>query len=196
MRHTPGARSMMLMVSTREPDTRERPIADRRLRRHQRGDQFRLTALGGLAALSLDALTSVAYGPESIVLVLVAAGSGAVSWTLPVVLVITALLAVLVLSYRQVIAAHPDGGGAYAVAKKDLGPWASLLAAASLVVDYVLTVAVSLAAGAASLASAFPALAPHLLAVTLIGLAVLTAINLVGVAESAKVLMGPTVVFI
>jgi len=184
------------MVSTREPDTGERPIADRRLRRHQRGDEFRLTALGGLAALSLDALTSVAYGPESIVLVLVAAGSGAVSWTLPVVLVIAALLVVLVLSYRQVIAAHPDGGGAYAVAKKDLGPWASLLAAASLVVDYVLTVAVSLAAGAASLASAFPVLAPHLLAVTLIGLAALTAINLVGVAESAKVLMGPTIVFI
>lgn len=187
---------MVRMVSTREPETRERPIADRRLRRQQRGDKYRLTALGGLAALSLDALTSVAYGPESIVLVLIAAGTSAVSWTLPVVLAIVVLLAVLVLSYRQVIAAHPDGGGAYAVAKKDLGAGASLLAAASLVVDYVLTVAVSLAAGAASLASAFPALAHHLLAVTLIGLAVLTAINLIGVAESAKVLMLPTIVFV
>lgn len=186
---------MEIVVQTREP-IREVPIADRRLRRHQRGDAFRLTALGGLAALSLDALTSVAYGPESIVLVLVTAGASAVTWTLPVSLAIAALLAVLVLSYRQVIAAHPDGGGAYAVAKKDLGRGASLLAAASLVVDYVLTVAVSLAAGAASLASAFPALANHLLLVTLIGLVVLTAINLVGVAESAKVLMGPTIVFV
>ncbi|WP_040827609.1 APC family permease [Nocardia jiangxiensis] len=184
------------MTQTRQRSTSERPIADRRLRRHQRGDEFRLTALGGLAALSLDALTSVAYGPESIVLVLVTAGAAAVTWTLPVSLAIAALLAVLVLSYRQVIAAHPDGGGAYAVAKQDLGRGASLLAAASLVVDYVLTVAVSLAAGAASLASAFPALADHLLLITLIGLAVLTAINLVGVAESAKVLMGPTIVFV
>ncbi len=187
---------MVRMAQTRQRSISERPIADRRLRRHQRGDEFRLTALGGLSALSLDALTSVAYGPESIVLILVTAGAAAVTWTLPVSLAIAALLAVLVLSYRQVIAAHPDGGGAYAVAKKDLGRGASLLAAASLVVDYVLTVAVSLAAGAASLASAFPALAGHLLLITLIGLAVLTAINLVGVAESAKVLMGPTIVFI
>jgi amino acid transporter len=187
---------MVGMVQTRQRNAPERPIADRRLRRQQRGDEFRLTALGGLAALSLDALTSVAYGPESIVLVLVAAGAAAVTWTLPVSLAIAGLLVVLVLSYRQVIAAHPDGGGAYAVAKKDLGRGASLLAAASLVVDYVLTVAVSLAAGAASLASAFPALAHHLLLITLIGLIVLTAINLVGVAESAKVLMGPTIVFV
>ncbi|MET8423904.1 APC family permease [Nocardia sp. NPDC004860] len=166
------------------------------MRRDQRGDAYRLTALGGLAALSLDALSSVAYGPEAIVLALIPAGIGAVSWTLPVSLAITALLLVLVLSYRQVIAVHPDGGGAYAVAKKDLGRGAALLAAASLVVDYVLTVAVSLAAGAASLASAFPALADHLLLVTLLGLVVLTVLNLIGIAESAKVLMGPTIVFI
>ncbi|WSV83413.1 APC family permease [Nocardia sp. NBC_01009] len=166
------------------------------MRRHQRGDKYRLTAIGGLAALSLDALSSVAYGPEAIVLVLIAAGAAAVSWTLPVSLAIAVLLLVLVLSYRQVIAVHPDGGGSYAVAKKDLGRGASLLAAAGLVIDYVLTVAVSLAAGAASLASAFPVLADHLLLITLIGLAVLTVINLVGVAESAKVLMGPTLLFI
>ncbi|WP_127359210.1 APC family permease [Actinacidiphila soli] len=160
------------------------------------GDKNHLTSLEGLAALSLDALSSVAYGPEAIVLVLVAAGSGALSATLPITLVISALLAVLVVSYGQVIAVHPDGGGAYAVAKKDLGPWPSLLAAASLVVDYVLTVAVSLAAGAASLASAFPALSTHLLAVCLVGLALLTAVNLRGIAESARALMLPTVLFI
>lgn len=186
---------MVRVLRMLEPH-REQVVVDRRVRRHQRGDAFRLTALGGLAALSLDALTSVAYGPEAIVLVLVAAGSAAVTWTLPVSLAIAALLIVLVLSYRQVIAAHPDGGGAYAVAAKDLGRGASLLAAASLVVDYVLTVAVSLAAGAASLANVFPALAHHLLLVTLVGLAALTVINLIGVAESAKVLMGPTLVFI
>ncbi|WP_406232821.1 APC family permease [Nocardia sp. NBC_01009] len=184
------------MVETVRSESQEPRIVDRRMRRHQRGDKYRLTAIGGLAALSLDALSSVAYGPEAIVLVLIAAGAAAVSWTLPVSLAIAVLLLVLVLSYRQVIAVHPDGGGSYAVAKKDLGRGASLLAAAGLVIDYVLTVAVSLAAGAASLASAFPVLADHLLLITLIGLAVLTVINLVGVAESAKVLMGPTLLFI
>ncbi|MEU1532971.1 APC family permease [Streptomyces fagopyri] len=164
--------------------------------RHGEGDKYRLTSIEGLAALSLDALSSVAYGPEAIVLVLIAAGTGALTATLPVTLVIAALLAVLVVSYGQVIAVHPDGGGAYAVAKKDLGPTVSLLAAASLVVDYVLTVTVSLAAGAASLASAFPSLGSHLLAICLIGLALLTAVNLRGVAESARVLMLPTALFV
>ncbi|MFG2630458.1 APC family permease [Streptomyces sp. NPDC048473] len=160
------------------------------------GERHHLTSLEGLAALSLDALSSVAYGPEAIVLVLIAAGTGALTATLPVTLVIAALLAVLVVSYGQVIAVHPDGGGAYAVAKKDLGPSTSLLAAASLVVDYVLTVTVSLAAGAASLASAFPSLGSHLLEICLAGLALLTLVNLRGVAESARVLMLPTMLFI
>jgi amino acid transporter len=160
------------------------------------GDRSHLTSLEGLAALSLDALSSVAYGPEAIVLVLITAGTGALNATLPVTLVIAGLLAVLVVSYGQVIAVHPDGGGAYAVAKKDLGPRTSYLAAASLVVDYVLTVAVSLAAGAASLASAFPSLGSHLLELCLVGLALLTAVNLRGVAESARVLMLPTALFV
>lgn len=164
--------------------------------RHGEGDKSRLTSIEGLAALSLDALSSVAYGPEAIVLVLIAAGTGALNATLPVTLVIAALLAVLVVSYGQVIAVHPDGGGSYAVAKKDLGASVSLLAAASLVVDYVLTVTVSLAAGAASLASAFPSLGPHLLTICLIGLALLTAMNLRGVADSARVLMLPTALFV
>ena len=155
-----------------------------------------LSVAGGLAALSLDALSSVAYGPEAMVLVLVAAGSGALRFTLPLTLVITGMLALLVISYTQVIAAHPEGGGAYAVAKVNLGRTAALLAAASLVVDYVLTVAVSLAAGAASLGSVFPSLANHLLLVCLIGLALLTAVNMFGIAESAKLLMIPTTVFI
>lgn len=184
------------MVSA--PPTKPRPqrVADPRLRRVLKDDAHKLTAVGGLAALSLDALSSVAYGPEAIVLALIAGGVGAISFTLPVAIAITVLLIVLVFSYRQVIAVHPEGGGSYAVAKKDLGRGASLVAAASLVVDYVLTVAVSLAAGAASLASAFPSLAPHLLSITLIGLAILTVINLIGISESAKVLMLPTLLFI
>lgn len=129
-------------------------------------------------------------------LVLVAAGTSALRLTLPITLAIAGLLVVLVVSYCQVIAVHPDGGGAYAVGKKDLGATVSLLAAASLVVDYVLTVAVSLAAGAARLASAFPSLTHHMLAMCLIGLALITAVNLWGIAESARVLMLPLVVFL
>jgi amino acid transporter len=155
-----------------------------------------LTVRGGLAALSLDALSSVAYGPESMILILVLAGTGALKFTLPLTLVIAGMLVLLVLSYTQVIAAHPEGGGAYAVAKLNLGRPIALLGAASLVVDYILTVAVSLAAGAASLGSVFPGLAHHLLAICLIGLVLLTAINLVGISESARLLMVPTVVFI
>jgi amino acid transporter len=155
-----------------------------------------LGVLGGLAALSLDALSSVAYGPEAMALVLVAAGVGALHDIVPLTLVITGMLVLLVISYTQVIAAHPDGGGAYAVAKSELGKWLSLLAAASLVVDYVLTVAVSLAAGAASLGSVFPSLSHHLLLVCLVALAVLTAVNMFGITESAKLLMLPAAVFL
>jgi amino acid transporter len=155
-----------------------------------------LGVLGGLAALSLDALSSVAYGPEAMALVLVAAGVGALHDIVPLTLVITGMLVLLVISYTQVIAAHPDGGGAYAVAKRNLGKWPSLLAAASLVVDYVLTVAVSLAAGAASLGSVFPGLSHHLLLVCLVALGILTAVNMFGITESAKLLMLPAAVFL
>jgi amino acid transporter len=155
-----------------------------------------LSLMGGLAALSLDALSSVAYGPEAMITVLILAGTGGLSYAIPLTLVITAMLALLVISYTQVISAYPDGGGAYAVAKHDLGRFWALLAAASLVVDYVLTVAVSLAAGAASLGSLFPTFSHHLLLVCLAELALLTIVNLFGISESAKLLMAPTVVFI
>ncbi len=155
-----------------------------------------LSTIGGLAALSLDALSSVAYGPEAMIIVLVMAGMGGLKYAVPLTLVITAMLVLLVISYTQVIAAFPDGGGAYAVAKRNLGRWPSLLAAGSLVVDYVLTVAVSLAAGAASLGSVFPGLSHHLLPVCLVGLALLTAVNMFGIAESAKLLMVPAAVFV
>jgi amino acid transporter len=150
----------------------------------------------GLAALSLDALSSVAYGPEAIMAVLIAAGASALRFTLPITLVITGMLVLLVISYAQVITAHPDGGGAYAVSKDNLGRWPALVAAASLVVDYVLTVAVSLAAGAASLGSVFPGLAHHLVLVAMIGLVLLTALNMFGISESAKVLIFPAAIFV
>jgi len=178
------------------PAAATRKIAPRVPLRHGEGSKDHLTSLGGLAALSLDALSSVAYGPEAIVLVLVGAGTAALHLTLPIALAIAGLLAVLVVSYCQVIAAHPSGGGAYAVGKQELGATVSLLAAASLVVDYVLTVAVSLAAGAASLASAFPALAPHLLVLCLIGLLLIATVNLWGIAESARALMLPMALFV
>jgi amino acid transporter len=169
----------------------------RRRRAGKHADEgHELGVLGGLAALSLDALSSVAYGPEAMIVALGAGGLAALKYQVPLTIVIVVMLVLLVISYTQVIAAHPEGGGSYAVAKQNLGRWVALLAAGSLVVDYVLTVAVSLAAGAASVASVFPGLAHHLLAVALVGLAILTAVNMFGISESAKLLALPTLVFI
>nr|WP_184348762.1 APC family permease [Streptomyces olivoverticillatus] len=159
-------------------------------------ERHRLTATQGLAALSLDAMASVAYGPEAIVLVLAAAGAHGLGFTLPVTLAIAALLAVLVASYRQVIAAFPDGGGSYAVAKRHLGRRTSLITAASLVLDYVLNVAVSVTAGVAALTSAFPSLYGDRTWLCLGVLALVTGVNLRGIAESAKAFVVPTAVFV
>lgn len=160
------------------------------------GERDRLTVPQGLAALSLDALASVAYGPEAIVVVLAVAGSHGLGFTLPVTVAIVVLLAALTFSYRQVIAAFPDGGGAYAVAGRHLGRRVSLVAAASLIIDYVLNVAVSVSAGVAALTSAFPSLYGARVWWCVVVLALITAVNLYGVAESAKVMIAPTVVFI
>jgi amino acid transporter len=159
-------------------------------------EHHRLTAIEGLAGLSLDALSSVAYGPEAIIIVLAAAGVAALHYMLPVTLAIVALLVVLVISYRQVIAAFPNGGGAYAVAKAHLGVRPSLLAAASLVVDYILNAAVGVSAGVEALTSAFPQLYPDRTWLCLAVLGLLTAANLWGVAESARLFIVPTVIFI
>ncbi|MGO4459465.1 APC family permease [Streptomyces sp. M-16] len=171
------------------PDTGAGPAAEP-------GERHKLTALQGLAALSLDAMASVAYGPESIVLVLAAAGGYGLGFTLPVTLAIAALLAVLVASYRQVIAAFPDGGGSYAVAKRHLGPRTSLVAAASLILDYVLNVAVSVTAGVAALTSAFPSLYGERVWICPGVLVLVTAVNLRGVVDSAKAFLVPTAVFV
>ncbi|WP_433733567.1 APC family permease [Nocardia sp. CA-129566] len=150
----------------------------------------------GLAGLSLDAMASVSYGPEAIVLVLATAGGAGLGMTLPVTVAIAALLAVLVASYRQVIAAFPDGGGAYAVAKQHLGRRTSLVAAASLIVDYILNVAVSIAAGVAALTSAFPALHAYTVWICPAILVGITALNMLGIRESARAFMIPTIIFV
>ncbi|RSN29175.1 amino acid permease [Amycolatopsis sp. WAC 04169] len=161
-----------------------------------RSERHRLSVVGGLAALSLDAMASVAYGPEAIVIVLAVAGGAGLGFTLPVTFAIAVLLGVLTLSYRQVIAAFPDGGGAYGVSRTYLGRRASLVAAASLIVDYVLNVAVSVAAGVAALTSAFPGLLPYTLWLCLGVLALVTGVNLRGIAESARVFVVPTVIYV
>ncbi|ORT60720.1 APC family permease [Streptomyces sp. CB03238] len=160
------------------------------------GARHKLTAVTGLAALSLDAMASVAYGPEAIVLVLATAGGHGLGFTVPVTLLIAALLALLVASYRQVIAAFPDGGGSYAVARAHLGRRTSLVAAASLVLDYVLNVAVAVTAGVAALTSAFPGLYDDRLALCLAVLVVITVVNLRGIVDSARAFIVPTAVFI
>ena len=159
-------------------------------------EKHRLTAVQGLAALSLDALSSVAYGPEAILVVLVAAGATALHYSVPITGAIVVLLAVLVVSYRQVIAAFPSGGGAYAVSKAHLGTQASLVAAASLIVDYVLNAAVGVSAGIEALYSTFPVLYGARVWLCLAVLALITGLNLWGVSESAKVFTVPTLLFI
>ncbi|MGA3146393.1 MAG: APC family permease [Acidimicrobiales bacterium] len=156
----------------------------------------RITPVEGLSALSLDALTSVAYGPEAIIVVLALAGAGALHLVLPITVAIVVLLAILVFSYRQVIDAYPGGGGAYAVSRANLGPSASLVAGAALIVDYTLTVAVSIAAGVGSLTSAFPSLTPATVPICLGILAVITLLNLRGLGETARAFLLPTIVFI
>src|ERR1039458_8919438 len=150
----------------------------------------------GLSALSLDALTSVAYGPQALLVALGAGGLAALGLAPWITLAIVALLVLLVASYTQVISAYPGGGGAYAVARANLGTGLSLVAGAALIVDYVLTVAVSIAAGVGSLTSAFSPLAPYTLPICLGMLAVITFLTLRGLAEGARAFLVPTLAFI
>jgi amino acid transporter len=182
--------------TTKATGTAKAPRARQRAGARIKAVKGEITSLEGIAALSLDALSSVAYGPEAMLVVLATAGAGALAKIEPITLVIVVLLVILVLSYRQVIEAYPDGGGCYAVSKANLGPRASHLAGASLIVDYTLTVAVSIAAGVAALVSAFPSLAPHSLLISLAVLGLLTAVNLRGIAASAKAFLLPTAIFV
>lgn len=164
--------------------------------RAQEASKEQITPVEGLSALSLDALSSVAYGPEAILGILAAAGAAALPLVLPVTVVIVALLIILVFSYRQVIDAYPGGGGSYAVSRANFRPWAGLMSAASLVVDYTLTVAVSISSGVAALTSAFPALSPVGVPVSLTILGVITLLNLRGLGDTARAFLLPTAVFV
>ncbi len=167
-----------------------RPLRFRDLGREQ------ITPVEGLSALSLDALTSVAYGPEAIIVVLAVAGAGTLHLVLPITVAIVVLLAMLVFSYRQVIDAYPAGGGAYAVSRDNFGPKVSMVAGAALIVDYTLTVAVSISAGVSALASAFPSLAGATLPLCLVILLFITVLNLRGLGDTARAFLLPTLVFI
>jgi amino acid transporter len=156
----------------------------------------RLSKVTGLAVLSSDPLSSVAYATEEILRVLVLAGVAATALVTPIGAVIAALLIVVVISYRQTIHAYPGGGGAYIVAKENLGVLYGLIAAAALLIDYILTVAVSIAAGVAAITSAMPEW-HHLRVEMCLGfVAILTVGNLRGIRESGRIFAAPTYFFI
>jgi amino acid transporter len=156
----------------------------------------RLTKVKALAIFSSDAMSSVAYATEEIMKVAVLAGLGALSLTLPISFVIVLLLAIVAVSYRQTIRAYPSGGGSYIVAKENLGTIPGLVAAAALLIDYVLTVAVSVAAGVAAIVSAFPALQDWQIQLSVAAVVLISMANLRGVRESGTIFAAPTYVFI
>ena len=155
----------------------------------------RLNNAEALAILSSDALSSVAYATQEIVLVLGMAGAAGLAYTLPITGLIVALMVIVAISYRQTIKAYPRGGGSYRVSHENLGDVTGLVAGAALSIDYVLTVAVSTAAGIAALTSYFPALGPYRVVLCLVALALLMVANLRGVRSSAQLLSLPTYVF-
>jgi amino acid transporter len=163
-----------------------------------RAEHERLTKVKALAVLSSDVISSVAYATEAILATLVAAGSGTLGFTLPIAIAIVCLLAIVALSYRQTIPAYPNGGGSYIVAKDNLGVLPGLVAAASLMIDYVLTVSVSVAAGVQALATLFPALSSVsiIVSIDVVLVVLIMMVNLRGVRESGSIFAIPTYIFI
>ena len=149
-----------------------------------------------LAMLSSDALSSIAYGPEQVILILTTISAAAIWWSLPIGLLVLVLLASLTISYQQVIHAYPKGGGAYMVSTENLSPSMGLIAGGSLLVDYMLTVAVSVSSGADAITSAFPAIKEFNLEISIVLVLTLMFMNLRGLRESAKSLMIPVYLFI
>src|SRR5215212_8143756 len=170
-------------------------ILGRPLASHEHEDQ-KIGPVAGVPAMGLDGLTSSAYGPEAALTILLPLGAAGLAYIGPIMLVILALLAILYFSYRQTIAAYPVNGGSYTVARENLGTWAGLLAAAALMIDYVLNVAVGISAGVAALVSAVPALHHYTLPLCLGVLAVITLVNLRGTAEAGVAFALPTYTFI
>src|SRR3981189_3604547 len=156
----------------------------------------RISPLQGIPVFGLDALSSAAYGPEAALTILLPLGLMGVRYIVPLTAGVIALLLIVYFSYRQRIAGYPQGGGSYTVAKENLGSGAGLLAAAALMIDYLLNVAVGISAGVGALVSALPALQPHTLALCLSILAGLTIVNLRGVREPGVLFMAPTYLFV
>jgi len=156
----------------------------------------RLGPLTGLAIFASDALSSVAYATEEVLLILMLAGATALGLAFSIAVAIGVLIAIVVSSYRQTILAYPQGGGSYVVTRENLGRYPSLVAGAALQVDYILTVAVSVAAGIAALTSAIPTLYPYRVTLCIVGVAVIAVGNLRGVRESGRFFALPTYLFL
>src|SRR5580693_4265608 len=152
--------------------------------------------ISGIPVFGLDALSSAAYGPEAALTLLIPLGLAGIQYIVPISLAIIALLAIVYFSYCQTIDAYPHGGGSYTVASENLGEHAGLLAAAALMIDYILNAAVGISAGIGALVSAFPTLQPHTLALCLAILAILTLINMRGVKDTGSAFLIPTYLFL
>ncbi|RJX40466.1 APC family permease [Paenibacillus pinisoli] len=173
----------------------KRFLIGRPLKTAELGEQ-KLNKKKALAILSSDALSSVAYGPEQILLVLITVSAAAFWYSIPIGIGVLVLLTALILSYRQIIFAYPHGGGAYIVSKNNLGVYPGLVAGGSLLVDYILTVAVSVSAGTDAITSAFPSLHEYNVPIAVVFVLLLTLLNLRGVTESASVLAYPVYLFV
>src|SRR5919197_3362544 len=155
-----------------------------------------LGTLSGVPIFGLDALGSAAYGPEAALTLLIPLGVGGIHYIVPITIIIIALLGIVYFSYRQTIAAYPQGGSSYVVARQNLGDLAGLLAGTALMVDFVLVVAVGIAAGIGALVSAVPTLQSHTLLLCLLVLLLITFVNLRGIRTTGAVFMFPTYFFI
>lgn len=173
----------------------KRFLIGRPLKSTELGEQ-KLNKTKALAILSSDALSSVAYGPEQILIVLMTVGAAAYWYSIPIAVGVLVLLLALILSYRQIIFSYPHGGGAYVVSKRNLGMYPGLVAGGSLLVDYILTVAVSVSAGTDAITSAFPELHAYNLPISIVFVLCLTVLNLRGVTESASILAYPVYLFV
>jgi amino acid transporter len=188
-----------VLESTRPRGGHKPTLADFVLGRRLHSDEEegqRIGPLTGVPVLGLDALSSAAYGPEAALTLLLPLGTLGLFYVAPISAVIIAVLLIVYFSYRQTIAAYPNGGGSYTVAKENLGQRAALLAGAALALDYVLNVAVGISAGVGALVSAAPSLLPHTLALCLGILLTLTLVNLRGTRESGLTFLVPTYLFV
>ena len=173
----------------------KRFLIGRPLKSSELGEQ-KLNKLKALAILSSDALSSVAYGPEQVLLVLMTVSAVAYWFSIPIAIGVLFLLAALILSYRQIIYAYPHGGGAYVVSKENLGINPGLIAGGSLLVDYILTVAVSVSAGTDAITSALPSLHSYNVLIAIFLVIIITILSLRGITESASILAYPVYLFV